>query len=278
MSGARRKTRMISYAQNFEDIILDRVFNDMYSGYYIDVGACHPEYYSVTKHFYDKGWSGINIEPISEFCARFAHSRPRDINLEMALGDHDGGMTLHVLPQTGYASFNKEYAERARRPGLALRQRAVQVRRLDTLVDTYGVKDVEFLKIDVEGAESQVLAGWDPTKLRPVVIVIESTVPFSSESNYQSWERVLLEAEYSFQYFDGLNRFYLRNENSELTKAFRVPPNVFDNFVLASELRAQGELTYAKAHPVRWLSGKAYRRLQDQSAGLWDLTIRKLLA
>jgi FkbM family methyltransferase len=265
---------MISYAQNFEDVILERAFGDVDEGFYVDVGAYDPEHESVTKHFYDRGWSGINVEPLAENWARFVASRPRDTNLQAALGDRDGEAVLNVVAEIGYSSFERSYAERARGDGARCRQRSVPVRRLDTVVGANGVGGAHFLKIDVEGAEAQVLAGWDRRRFRPVVVVVESTVPLSPEPNHASWEPLLLEAGYSFQYFDGLNRFYLRDENPELARCFEVPPNVFDEFVLASEVRGREELAYARAHPLRWLSTKAYARLRARSAGLREALSR----
>ena len=57
---------MISYAQNFEDVMLARAFGDRRDGFYIDVGACFPDVASVTRHFYDLGWNGVNVEPMAE--------------------------------------------------------------------------------------------------------------------------------------------------------------------------------------------------------------------
>jgi FkbM family methyltransferase len=265
---------VISFAQNFEDVILERLFKDVDDGFYIDVGAHHPEIDSVTKHFYDKGWSGINIEPLVENWTRFAEFRPRDINLDVALGDHDGEAVLNVVTELGYSSFERKYADKARGVGTRCRERSVQVRRLDTITEAHQVSEAHFLKIDVEGAEAKVLAGWDPAKFRPIVVVIESTVPMSSEPNYESWEWMLTRSDYSFQYFDGINRFYLRDESSELADCFRLPPNVFDGFVLAREIRAQGELVYAKAHAFRWLGAKGYGYLRSRVANLWDTVAR----
>lgn len=71
----------LSYAQNFEDVMLHRAFRNVERGFYVDVGAFDPTHDSVTKAFYDRGWNGINIEPIPEYHARFTAERPRDINL-----------------------------------------------------------------------------------------------------------------------------------------------------------------------------------------------------
>ena len=81
---------MISYAQNFEDVVLRRVFHARERGRYIDVGAHDPVIDSVTKHFYDQGWSGVNVEPVERFHLKFVADRPRDINLNVACGATEG--------------------------------------------------------------------------------------------------------------------------------------------------------------------------------------------
>ena len=58
------KSVMVSYSQNYEDVILQRALRNVSRGFYIDVGAAHPVHDSVTCHFYKSGWSGINIDPL----------------------------------------------------------------------------------------------------------------------------------------------------------------------------------------------------------------------
>lgn len=77
---------IISYAQNFEDVILWRVLMDVKDGFYIDVGANDPIEMSVTKWFYDQGWHGINMEPSEEYFRKICKARPRDINLQQGAG------------------------------------------------------------------------------------------------------------------------------------------------------------------------------------------------
>ena len=95
---------MISYAQNFEDVILWRVFKDIISGFYIDVGAYHPRIDSVTKWFYDQGWNGINIEPSKEYLDRFYDERPRDLNLNLA----SPGVPQGYVPYRGSTDSGKQ--------------------------------------------------------------------------------------------------------------------------------------------------------------------------
>src|SRR3990170_2668962 len=88
----------ISYAQNFEDVILRRVLKDVEQGFYIDVGASDPVDDSVTKAFYDLGWHGINIEPIPTYFNLLCEHRPRDINLPVAISDKVGKIKIYDVP------------------------------------------------------------------------------------------------------------------------------------------------------------------------------------
>jgi len=99
---------MITYAQNFEDVLLARLFREVKQGFYIDVGAWHPTLHSVTKHFYDLGWSGINIEPIQHQHRLFVDERPRDINLNVAVADTPGRLCFHeCLELTSLSTANE---------------------------------------------------------------------------------------------------------------------------------------------------------------------------
>ena len=88
--------------------------------------------------------------------------------------------------------------------------------------------EIHFCKIDVEGAEADVLEGLDVAGWRPWVVVVESTRPNSTEQTHESWEPSLLSAGYEFCLFDGLNRFYVANEHAELRHKLSAPANVLD--------------------------------------------------
>jgi len=76
-------SNFVSYSQDFEDFIIYYIFFDLQKGFYIDVGANDPNEFSVTKAFYDRGWYGINIEPLHEKYILLKKYRPRDINLQI---------------------------------------------------------------------------------------------------------------------------------------------------------------------------------------------------
>jgi hypothetical protein len=114
---------------------------------------------------------------------------------------------------------------------------------LAMLADEIGEREVHWLKIDVEGHEKAVLEGWDPSRLRPWICLIEATAPNSVVSNHEEWEHLLLKAEYEHVYSDGLNRFYVASEKAALLRpAFEVPPNVFDEFQLGEHVGMCREL------------------------------------
>lgn len=224
----------ISYAQNFEDVMLHRALKDVDKGFYIDVGANDPVIDSVTKAFYDAGWRGINIEPVGQWYEKLLQDRPKDINLQVAVGARKGNLNFYEVVDTGLSTIDESIAKRhAKERGYELKSYKVPVARLTTICEQYPQEEIHFLKIDVEGAEHLVLKGLNLRKIRPWIILVESTLPNTQIENYEEWEPILLAADYYYVNFDGLNRFYVSKEHDEIKNRLAVPPNVFDEFILS---------------------------------------------
>ena len=151
----------ISYAQNFEDVMLWRALGGVANGFWIDAGAADPDINSVTRMFSDRGWHGVNIEPTPAFFARLVAARPRDINLNVALGAAPGQMIFYECAEAAISSLDPGLAERNRADGFVVTERTVAVMTLAQVCQQHAPRDIHFLKIDVEGAEAQVLAGAD---------------------------------------------------------------------------------------------------------------------
>jgi FkbM family methyltransferase len=222
----------ISYAQNYEDVMLWRALKHISNGFYIDVGANDPDIDSVTKAFYERGWRGINVEPLLSHHSDLMLSRPRDINVLAAAGASNGTIDLWECDVRGWATASAEVAAMHKQAGHPVIHQLVPLTTLTAICEEFlAPTDIHFMKVDVEGFEKSVIDGMDFSRFRPWILVIESTKPNSTEEVHESWEASVLSFDYIAAYFDGLNRFYIAKEHAvALLPAFKSPPNVFDGF------------------------------------------------
>jgi len=227
------KKSIISYAQNFEDVMLWRALGQIEKGFYIDIGAQDPIIDSVSKAFYENGWRGLHIEATPYYAELLRQDRPDEQVLQVAVSDTQDPMTFYEIPSTGISTGIPAIAHRHQEANFSNKEIIVPCKTLYDIFLEFGKRDIHWLKIDVEGMEKQVLLGWGEAISRPWVIVIESTLPLTQIETYKQWEFLLLERGYRFVYFDGLNRFYVSNQHLELVTNFLVPPNVFDGFILS---------------------------------------------
>ncbi|BFN28980.1 UDP-D-galactose:(glucosyl)lipopolysaccharide-1, 6-D-galactosyltransferase [Pseudomonas sp. SCT] len=237
----------ISYAQNFEDVILWRALKDVPNGTYVDVGANDPDVDSVTKAFYLNGWRGVNIEPVKNYFDMLVSKRENDINVNVAASSVSGQITLYEIEDTGLSTSVAEIAERhTAELGIVCVERTAMARTLTEIVLDASIDEIHFLKIDVEGHEKDVLLGLDLNKIRPWIILVEATAPATQLETYGEWEYLILSAGYIFAYYDGLNRFYVAEEHSDRLNLIATPPNVFDGFIRSREAQLLDELSYFK--------------------------------
>ena len=223
----------ISYAQNREDVLLNRALRNVETGTYVEVGANHPEILSITKAFSDKGWSGLLVEPDPEFAELLRRERPRDIVEQLAVSDADGTLTLHVFEGTGLSTTVDAISSGHEASGRTANDIEVISKTLSSVLTAAGFDDrpIHFMSIDTEGAEWAVLQGVDFTKHRPWILVVESTFPLTTEQVYLAWEPLVIEAGYRFCLFDGLSRYYLAEEKAvDLAASLSYPVCVFDEF------------------------------------------------
>ena len=227
-----------SWSIQREDILLLRALKDVHHtiGFYIDVGANHPTFDSDTKLFYDHGWKGINIEPSPHWFKQIQQERTRDTNIQAAASDVDGGtITLFDHPEGGLGTINEQFADRhAVEFNIAKRGVEVPRRTVASICDHYikdPLKQIHFMKIDVEGHEEQVIRGCDFNRFRPWILCVEAVEPCKVHiPTHESWDHLLLAASYKFVLFDGLNRWYVAEEHPERFPAFAYPTDDFINW------------------------------------------------
>lgn len=219
-----------SYAQNFEDVMLWRALQGVKSGYYIDIGAYHPVKHSVTKAFFELGWTGIHVEPVPEYAEMLRADRPNDQIIQAVVSNEPGTVTFYAIAETGLSTGQRDIAQSHAKADFSVQEIIVPALTLDQILESAQVDEIHFLKIDVEGMEQSVLQSWQKSTRKPWVVVIEATVPGTINPAYQVWEDLILTKGYRFAYADGLNRFYVSNEHEEYHQMFSFPPNVFDSF------------------------------------------------
>jgi FkbM family methyltransferase len=216
----------ISYAQNLEDYVLWRALGDKADGFYIDVGGGPPVADNVSCWFYLQGWRGLVVEPQENLARDYAFVRPRDSVFCGVAGAQLGEVEFHIVDRLhGFSSMRADAVALASQYGASHRTKRVAMSTLNELIAREGVREIDFLKIDVEGAEADVLAGLDLSLHRPRALCIEAVAPGDMAENWSGWEPGLLAAGYEFMLFDGLNRYYAAREAADVAARFpRVKP------------------------------------------------------
>jgi len=166
------------YSQGGEDAIVFNTFTYLIpvkNGFYIDIGAYHPFKHSNTYLLYKAGWKGINIDPRPGSKALFNHYRRRDINIEAGIAANDGKMIYYMLDDISTMNtFSKDNLERNDLLNKVTKTVDVSVFTLNSLLQQYPhVKTVDYLNIDAEGFEMEVLSGLDFSLFAPRLISIE---------------------------------------------------------------------------------------------------------
>lgn len=225
--------RFESYAQNCEDVLLNRCFGGCKTGFYIDIGASEPTRHSVTYALYLMGWSGIALEPLEERWCELKLLRPRDINLNLAIGDKTEKRVLYrSLGRGGTSTLVEELGTTMIANHGRIAQLEVAVETLADVCGRYAAdrKTYDLLKIDVEGAEGLVFASADFGACRPDVIIAEAS------ANTPDWEDLLTRQGFDFVTYDGINRWYASADQPKLIARLKVPVNVSDQYLSVGQL------------------------------------------
>lgn len=207
------RERFVSYAQFLEDLVAYHALREVYEkwgGIYIDVGANDPIEWSVSKALYEKGWRGINIEPLAEKYEALCADRLEDTNLNIGISDEPGNMKFLVA--NDLSSFDEETIKsvmlnsKEKIEGIV---DEIEVKTLSSVIEenleNLGCERILFCKIDVEGFEDRVLKGTDFSRIRPWLFCVEYR-------DTEKWESILIENGYVFVLEDAINRWYVDSD------------------------------------------------------------------
>ena len=164
-----------SWSQDGEDLVLKDLATR--PAVYVDVGAHHPTRFSVTRHLYEAGWHGVNIDASPGFSELFEAARPRDINVESLVGT-PGTRTFHRFIDPAYSTLDPGIAEDLSARGVEMvGEEQVQVRSLASILhEALMPQPVGLLSVDVEGADLEVLQSHDFDAYPPDYVLVECPV------------------------------------------------------------------------------------------------------
>jgi len=203
-----------SYSQMREDLVIDKLLGYKKNGFYVDVGAYDPHKFSNTKRFYLKGWTGINIEPNPKKHSKFLKKRENDINLNIGIDENNGTATFYEFFPAVSSTFSKDEAKKYLEQGCKLLNKIEsKTRTLETVLKRHANgKKIDFMTIDTEGLEMEVLKGNKWSEYRPKIICIESVernISLDKQSNIDAQEKFLSNIGYKKYYQNSINSIYM---------------------------------------------------------------------
>jgi hypothetical protein len=191
------------------------------------------------------------------------------------VGDRDGEVDFHRVERLhGFSTIVEQHARSASEFGVDYKTEKLPIRRLSGLIEEHQLAEIDFLKIDVEGAEKTVLSGLDLTRHRPKVMCIEAVLPGSMADSSGEWEPDLLSAGYSLAFQDDLNRFYVALEHAGLAGRFPARPA---DWGIVKHLYEFGRVGESKEHPDKALADRLIAGLLASLPDLPPALIRLLL-
>lgn len=166
---------MNSYAQNWEDIEIEKMLSTKKRGFYVEIGAYHPSRLSNSYRFYKSGWQGVVAEPNPGIRAKFAKIRPRDRFVGVGIGAEGGEMTYYRYLIPALNTFSKKQVKINQKNGYQVwRRDKIEIVEIGTFLKQYvGQRNIDLLSLDTEGWDEKILENWD-WRWRPKVICVEA--------------------------------------------------------------------------------------------------------
>lgn len=166
----------VSYSSFGEEILVNRIFKNKKDGFFVDVGAFNPVVGSLTKTLYDKGWKGINLDFSETNINLFKIFRKRDISVQTGVSDKNIVKKSFTFdPSSGTNTLNEKYAQGwAKKFYKNYEIKNVKCKTLNSILEENNIiKNFDYLNIDVEAHDYEVLRGIDLNLFKPKLITCE---------------------------------------------------------------------------------------------------------
>ena len=198
----RNKKPSLHFAEFGEDIFVNRILKHIKYGKYVDVGCYHPYKGSLTAILYNKNWDGINIDISKTSIDLFNIVRKRDMNLNVAISNFDGEISYYEnSPINQQNSLTKKNNEQ--------NKIKIKCQTLNSIFEKNFIKKFDFLNIDVEGSELEVIEGIDLLKYHPSLITIENNNLLLEDYLTDNVYKKLTSSDYVFINKIGVTNFFL---------------------------------------------------------------------
>jgi FkbM family methyltransferase len=168
----------LSYSQEGEDLVLARILGKLgsTSGFFVDIGAHHPKRFSNTYYFYKRGWRGINVDALPGTKQLFQRMRSRDTTIECGVGSQEGVLRYFSFNEPALNTFSEEEAKKKDiAPYRIVNTLQIPVVTLKKILDENLPRgqQIDFITIDVEGFDHDVISSNDWNRYRPRVVLVE---------------------------------------------------------------------------------------------------------
>lgn len=204
------------YAEFAEDVMVNRILKKIKKGFYVDIGAYHPYKGSLTYNLYNRKWNGINLDISKSSIDLFNIARPSDININCAVSEFNG--------ETFYYENSPINQQNSLIPQDENQKKIkIQSYKLSEILKMQNINSVDYINIDTEGNELEVLMGIDFSKINPTLFTIEDN-SFDLNNEIKKKKIIYLkEKNYELINIIGVTMFFVKKDSvSEISELIKI--------------------------------------------------------
>ena len=204
------------YAEFAEDVMVNRILKKIKKGFYVDIGAYHPYKGSLTYNLYNRKWNGMNLDISKSSIDLFNIARPSDININCAVSEFNG--ETYYYENSPINQQNSLISQDDNQKKIK-----IQSYKLSEILKMQNVNSVDYINIDTEGNEFEVLMGIDFNKINPTLFTIEDN-SFDLNNEIKKKKIIFLkEKNYELINIIGVTMFFVKKESvSEISDLIKI--------------------------------------------------------